>query len=128
MTSSDIIAGLAALLSLGSLFYTIYYTNKTDNKNNKKDKLNFIKLLSSSLRQMNYQDMPDEKLLKVGEIRDELTYTSAFDEDSKYIDFSLEFDNKIYLLSQSTNLGDFDNLHAEGIMMLESLKKTCKLY
>jgi len=120
MTSSDIIAGLALLISLGSLIYT----NKMDQKNNKKDKRDFLKLLSSSLRGINQRDSLDQKIVKQEQIIDELNYCSAFCDEPQYEEFRYEFDEKIYLIVNVSDTGDFFRLHNEGVSMLENFLKT----
>lgn len=123
MTSSDWIAGAAFFVSLISFLYTIYYTHKIDIKNDKKEKRNFLKLLSSGLRGINSSDSLDEKLIKQGQIRDELNYCSSFCDDTEYETFKCDFDDKVYLIANSTNVGDFSRLHSECTSMLENFLK-----
>ena len=122
MGSSDYIAGLAVLISLIAL----YKSHRIENKKDKKDKLEFIKLLSSGLRQMKYQDSMDERLFKQGEIIDELNYCSAFCGEEKYEQFKEDLDTKVYMVTNSTNEGDFTRLYNEGLNLIASFSKEHK--
>ena len=123
VTSSDYIASGALIISLISLGYSIYSANKSEKKNNQKEKLDFIKLLSKSLRKISYQDNLDQKLVKQGEIIDELNCCFAFIGEEKYIQFREDFDAKVYLVINASNAGDFNRSHQEGISMIDNFRK-----
>ena len=117
----DIKTGFIALSFLLSS-YSLYISYRKEKNIDKVNKIEYLKLLSSAVRKIAYEDSIEEKNLKYGEIRDDLNYCSCFGCDDSE-DFLADVDDKISLVVNVLNNGDFKKYHSEVISYILNFKK-----
>lgn len=122
MTTTDIIATGALIVSVASLFYTFYSNHTSKERELKKEKVTFLKSLAKLIRSMTFTHTTDIKNNILDSIREELNFSTCYDNNEKFIQFSEELDDNVYSLSQSTCSEDFSNLKERIIENIKSFK------
>ncbi len=110
MTTTDIIATGALIVSTCSLIYTYYSSYNNKERELKKEKVAFLKSITKLIRGMTFSHSYDVKSNILDSIREELNFSSCYDNNEKFNEFSEKLDDDVYILTQSTCDIDFLNL------------------
>lgn len=122
MTTTDIIATGALFVSVASLIYTFYSNHTSKERELKKEKVIFLKSLAKLIRSMTFTHTTDIKNNILDSIREELNFSTCYENNKNFIEFSEELDDNVYSLSQSTCSEDFSNLKERIIENIKSFK------
>lgn len=122
MTTTDIIATGALIVSVASLIYTFYSNHTSKERELKKEKVIFLKSLAKLIRSMTFTHTTDIKNNILDSIREELNFSTCYENNKNFIEFSEELDDNVYSLSQSTCSEDFSNLKERIIENIKSFK------
>lgn len=112
-----------SLIAFLALIYAIFYNFSNDKKKLKKERKEFLKKLSSSVKKIKFNDLNTIKEEKLDDFRDEINFCELFDDQEKnYMKFSEKIDDDFYLLANEFCEQNFKVLKNNLLSTIRSFK------
>ncbi|PNV83481.1 MAG: hypothetical protein C0627_05135 [Sulfurimonas sp.] len=122
MTSSDTIASIAVLFSIGSFGYTIYSNNKNNENIKTREQLSYLKSLNRIVKSITYETDSNIKESTLDTLRDELNYCTCYDNKVEFEDFSANVDDFFFAMTSASSKNDYSDLKEKCLNEIQNFK------
>ena len=114
---------IAAIITFLAFLYTIIYNNSNDKKKLKKERIEYLKKLSSFVKKVKFNDSDTVKEEKLDDFRDEMNFCELFkDQEQNHLVFSEEIDDYFYLMINETCEQDFKEIQNNLLSTIRNFK------
>lgn len=124
MTSSDYIASIALIVSFGSFLYTIISNISASTKAVKKERVNYLKLLTRLVNNITFVSEQEVKQSALDSLREELNFCTCYESELSFQEFSTEIDDTVYVICNSSVEEDFLSSKNRCLEKLRSFQKS----